>query len=336
MNTPCVKIMVTGAAGFIGYHLAERLLSEGQAVVGVDNLNAYYDPSLKHARVARLMGHKMRHGRFEFVRLDLAHRRAAEALFESHEFDVVIHLAAQAGVGHSIGHPHTFVESNISGFLNVLEGCRRARVRHLIYASSSSVYGGNSKMPFAEADRCDHPISLYAVTKRSNELMAHSYTHLFGLPTTGLRFFTVYGPWGRPDMAPYRFAHAIHTGKRIDIYNYGRARRDFTYVDDAVEAVFRLAEREPCGCRLFNIGNACPVELMEFVHTLEAAMGKRARRRFLPAQIGDVAATHADVEDLFRAVEYRPSTPLRVGVARFAAWYESQNRSQHAAAARSL
>ena len=326
MNT-----LVTGAAGFIGYHVAEHLLSEGHSVVGVDNLNAYYDPRLKRARLARLM----RHNRFEAVRLDLAGRRATEALFESRKFDVVIHMAAQAGVRHSIDHPHIFVESNISAFLNVLEGCRRTRVRHLIYASSSSVYG-DTRTPCLEANRCDSPLSLYAATKRSNELMAHSYTHLFELPTTGLRFFTVYGPWGRPDMAPYRFAHAIDTGKRIYIYNYGRARRDFTYVDDAVEAVLRLTVSEPSGCRLFNVGNACPVELMQFLHTLEAAMGKRARRHFLPAQKGDVAATHADVEELFRAIEYRPSTPLSVGVARFVAWYESQNRSQHAAAARSL
>jgi UDP-glucuronate 4-epimerase len=320
-----VKILVTGAAGFIGYHVAERLLSEGRDVVGVDNLNPYYDPRLKRARLARLR----RHDRFEFVRLDLTDRRAAETLFEGHSFDRVVHLAAQAGVRHSIDHPHAFIESNITGFLNVLEGSRRVGARHLLYASSSSVYGGTK-------DRCDQPISLYAATKRSNELMAHSYTHLFGLPTTGLRFFTVYGPWGRPDMAPFRFARAIDRGKRIRIYNYGRAQRDFTYIDDAVEAVYRLAEREPRGYRLFNIGNACPVGLMEFVHTLEAAMGKRARKRFLPAQKGDVAATHADVEELFRETGFRPSTPLRAGLERFVAWYDAQNYSQHAAAAGSF
>jgi UDP-glucuronate 4-epimerase len=324
-----MKTLVTGAAGFIGYHVAERLLSEGRAVAGVDNLNAYYDPGLKRARLARLM----RHDQFEFVCMDLASRRAVEALFENHAFDVVVHLAAQAGVRHSIRHPHAFIESNLTGFLNVLEGSRRARVRHLLYASSSSVYG-SAETPLSEADRCDHPLSLYAATKKSNELMAHSYTHLFQLPTTGLRFFTVYGPWGRPDMAPFRFARAIANAKRIDIHNYGRARRDFTYVEDAVEAVFRLMEREPAGYRLFNIGNAQPVELMEFVHTLESVMGKRARKRFLPAQKGDVAATHADVEELFRAIGFRPSTPLREGVERFVAWYDTQNHSQYAAAAR--
>ncbi len=304
------KTLVTGAAGFIGYHVAERLLSEGHAVVGVDNLNPYYDPRLKRARLARLA----RHTRFEFKHLDLAERRAAEALFENHQFNVVVHLAAQAGVRYLIENPHAYVESNITGFLNVLEGSRRVGARHLLYASSSSVYGGTK-------DRCDQPISLYAATKRANELMAHSYTHLFGVPTTGLRFFTVYGPWGRPDMAPFRFAQAIERGERIDIYNYGRMQRDFTYVDDAAEAVARLVEREPCGYRLFDIGAGDPVGLMEFVHTLEDALGKRACKRFLPMQKGDVAATRADVEALYHATGYRPSTPLQTGVDRFVSWY---------------
>jgi UDP-glucuronate 4-epimerase len=323
-----MQTLITGAAGFIGYHVAERLLSQGHTVLGIDNLNPYYDPRLKRARLARLA----RHARFEFKHLDLAERQATEALFEDHPFSVVVHLAAQAGVRYSIENPHAYVESNITGFLHVLEGARRARIRHLIYASSSSVYGG--------ALGCDRPVSLYAATKRANELMAHSYTHLFGIPTTGLRFFTVYGPWGRPDMAPYRFARAIDRGERVDIFNYGRMQRDFTYVDDVVEGVVRLTEAEPRGYRLFNIGSAAPVGLMEFVHTLEDALGKRARKRFLPMQKGDVVATHADVEELFHATGYRPSTPLKTGVERFVSWYrdwqaqnEAQSIIQHSAVA---
>jgi UDP-glucuronate 4-epimerase len=330
------KTLVTGAAGFIGYHVAERLLSQGHSVVGIDNLNPYYDPRLKRARLARLA----QHARFEFVHLDLAERRAAERLFETHPFGVVIHLAAQAGVRYSIENPHAYVESNITGFLHVLEGSRRARIRHLLYASSSSVYGSSV---YGGTDHCDRPVSLYAATKRANELMAHTYTHLFGVPTTGLRFFTVYGPWGRPDMAPYRFARAIDRGERIDIYNYGRMHRDFTYVDDAVEAVLRLVECEPCGYRLFDIGGGDPVGLMEFVRTLEEALGKRARKRFLPMQKGDVAATHAEVEELYNATGYRPSTPLQTGVGRFVAWYrdwhlrhEVQSISQHSVTAARL
>ncbi len=311
-----MKTLITGAAGFIGYHVAERLLSQGHSVLGIDNLNPYYDPRLKRARLARLAHHP----RFEFKHLDLAERRATETLFESHVFGVVVHLAAQAGVRYSIENPHAYIASNITGFLHVLEGARRARVRHLIYASSSSVYGG--------VTRCDRPVSLYAATKRANELMAHSYTHLFAVPTTGLRFFTVYGPWGRPDMAPYRFARAIDRGERIDLFNYGRMQRDFTYVDDVVESVARLVERAPCGYRLFDIGANDPVGLMEFVHTLEDALGKRARKRFLPMQKGDVAATRADVEELYNATGYQPSTPLRTGVERFVDWYRDW-QSQH-------
>lgn len=318
-------ILVTGAAGFIGYHVAERLLSQGYAVVGVDNLNPYYDPQLKRARLARLAGYV----HFQFVHLDLAERGATETLFESREFGVVVHLAAQAGVRYSIENPHAYIESNVTGFLHVLEGCRQARLAHLMYASSSSVYAGG--------DRCDRPVSLYAATKRANELMAHSYTHLFGVPTTGLRFFTVYGPWGRPDMAPYRFVEAIERGERIDIYNYGRMQRDFTYVDDVVEGVVRLVERPPAGYRLFDIGGANPVGLMEFVHTLEEALGKRARKRFLAMQQGDVAATRANVEELYNATGYRPSTPLQTGVERLVAWYRDwhafQNIAQHSVAA---
>jgi UDP-glucuronate 4-epimerase len=321
-----MNLLVTGAAGFLGYHVACRLLSAGERVTGVDNLNAYYDPRLKRARLERLK----RHSGFEFQRVDLADRAAAEALFARREFDAIVHLAAQAGVRHSLDNPHAYTESNITGFLNVLEGARRRRAGHLIYASSSSVYGssaygGNFKTPastpFSIRDRCDTPISLYAATKRANELMAHCYTHLFQIPTTGLRFFTVYGPWGRPDMAPYRFARAIDLGRPIDIFNYGRMRRDFTYVDDVAESVARLIERGPRGCRLFNIGGGSPAPLMEFVHGLEAALGKRARKRFLPMQKGDVAATHADVEDLYAWTGFRPSTPLSTGIERFIAWY---------------
>ena len=312
-----MRILVTGAAGFLGYHVAARLLALGHPVVGADNLNAYYDPRLKRARLRRLE----RWHRFEFTRVELGVRAAAEALFERERFDLVVHLAAQAGVRYSINHPHAFLESNLAGFLNVLEGARGSRVGHLIYASSSSVYAGSTKVPFEISDRCDRPVSLYAATKRANELMAHSYTHLFGVPTTGLRFFTVYGPWGRPDMAPWRFAEAIARERRIDIYNYGRMQRDFTYVDDVVEGVVRLAERAPAGYRLFNIGSSAPVTLLDFVHALEAALGQRARKRFLPMQKGDVVATHADVEDLFEATGFRPATTVETGVERFVAWY---------------
>ena len=312
-----MRILVTGAAGFLGYHVAARLLALGHPVLGADNLNAYYDPRLKRARLRRLE----RWRGFEFTCVELGERSAAEALFEREPFELVVHLAAQAGVRYSINHPHAFLESNLAGFLNVLEGARRSRVGHLIYASSSSVYAGATHVPFETGDRCDHPVSLYAATKRANELMAHSYSHLFGVPTTGLRFFTVYGPWGRPDMAPWRFAEAIAQGRRIDIYNYGRMQRDFTYVDDVVEGVVRLAERGPAGYRLFNIGASAPVRLLDFVHALETAFGQRARKRFLPMQPGDVVATHADIQDLFGATGFRPATAIETGVERFVAWY---------------
>jgi len=319
-----MKVLVTGAAGFIGYHVALRLLSVGDCVTGVDNLNSYYDPRLKRARLEQLD----RHSGFEFQLVDLAGRTASEALFAGRKFDAIVHLAAQAGVRHSLDNPHAFTESNITGFLNVLEGARRGRAGHLIYASSSSVYGsGNSrKIPFSIDDRCDWPISLYAATKRANELMAHCYTHLYEIPTTGLRFFTVYGPWGRPDMAPYRFARAIDLGRQIDIYNYGRMFRDFTYAGDVAESVARLVERSPQGYRLFNIGGGSPVALMDFVHALEGALGKRARKRFLPMQKGDVPLTHADVEDLYAFTGFRPSTPLVAGIERFIAWYRDWAR----------
>jgi UDP-glucuronate 4-epimerase len=313
-----MRTLVTGAAGFIGYHVCERLLTEGRQVLGIDNLNAYYDPGLKRARLARLT----RHPGFEFTVTDIGHRAALEALFAREAFGNVIHLAAQPGVRDSIEHPHACVEANLTGFLNVLEGCRWARVRQLIYASSSSVYGSNSKLPFSTADPVDSPISLYAASKRANELMAHCYSHLYGLATTGLRFFTVYGPWGRPDMAPFRFAAAILSGKAIDVYNYGRMWRDFTYIDDIAEGVLRIAAREPAGYQLFNVASSQPVGLMEFIAELEGALGRRARKRFLPAQPGDLIATHADVEDFWRAAGYRPSTPLAAGIERFARWYQ--------------
>jgi len=312
-----MNILVTGAAGFIGYHAAQRLLGQGRRVVGVDNLNPYYDPALKRARLSRLTVHP----RFQFVESDLSHRAATEALFARESFDLVLHLAAQAGVRYSIENPHAYTEANITGFLNVLEGCRRGGVPRLIYASSSSVYGGNTKTPFAVGDPVDTPVSLYAATKRANELMAHCYTHLYGFAATGLRFFTVYGPWGRPDMAPFRFAEAIERCARIDIYNYGRMLRDFTYVDDIVEGLVRVVDRPQAGHHLYNIGNSSPVGLMEFVHAMELALGKRARRRFMPLQAGDVLATHADVEDFCAYTEFRPETPVEEGVARFAHWY---------------
>jgi UDP-glucuronate 4-epimerase len=313
-----MKILITGAAGFIGYHVAERLLAEGRQVLGIDNLNAYYDSGLKRARLARLA----KHPEFRFAPLDIAERAAMETLFARETFGTVIHLAAQAGVRYSIENPHAYASANLTGFLHVLEGCRRGRVRHLIYASSSSVYGGNTKMPFAVSDPVDSPVSLYAATKRANELMAHCYGHLYDLPATGLRFFTVYGPWGRPDMAPFRFAAAILTGQTIEVYNYGRMWRDFTYVDDISEGVARMAAQEPAGCRLFNVGNGQPVGLMDFIAELEGALGRRARKRFLPLQPGDVIATHADVEDFWRAAGFRPSTPIATGIERFARWYQ--------------
>jgi len=313
-----MKTLITGAAGFIGYHVAERLLAEGRQVLGIDNLNAYYDPGLKRARLARLE----RHPQFELACIDIADRAAIEAVFAREAFGNVIHLAAQAGVRYSTENPHACAEANLTGFLHVLEGCRRSRARHLIYASSSSVYGGSTKLPFSTADPVDSPISLYAATKRANELMAHCYSHLYDLPATGLRFFTVYGPWGRPDMAPFRFAAAILRGEAIEVYNYGRMWRDFTYIDDIAEGVLRMAAQEPAGYRLFNVGNSQPVGLLDFIGELEGALGCRARKRFLPLQPGDVVATHADVEDFWRATGFRPATPLADGIERFARWYQ--------------
>jgi UDP-glucuronate 4-epimerase len=312
-----VNILVTGAAGFIGYHVSQRLLGQGRRVVGIDNLNGYYDPALKRVRLARLTVHP----RFQFIEADIANTLAANSIFERAQFDVVLHLAAQAGVRYSLENPHAYTHSNITGFLNVIEGCRHRQIPRLIYASSSSVYGGNQKSPFTVGDPVDTPVSLYAATKRANELMAHCYTHLFGFAATGLRFFTVYGPWGRPDMAPSRFANAIESGARIDIYNYGRMQRDFTYIDDIVEGLTRTVDRPHSGHRLYNIGNCSPVDLLDFVRELEKAFGKRAPRRFMPMQPGDVLSTEADVEAFCEYTGFRPKTSIEEGVGRFVDWY---------------
>jgi len=321
-----VTTLVTGAAGFIGYHLAARLLAEGCRVVGVDNLNSYYDPRLKRTRLRLLAAHPA----FEFVEADLADRPAAEALFaqraKKDAYQVVIHLAAQAGVRHSLENPHAYTESNVTAFLHVLEGCRRSKIGRLIYASSSSVYAGNRKTPFAVGDPVETPVSLYAATKRAGELMAHSYSHLFGIATTGLRFFTVYGPWGRPDMAPCKFVDAIERDEVIDLYNYGRMQRDFTYVDDIVEGLVRVIERPHSGYRLYNVGHGSPVGLLEFVHVVEKALGKRARKRFLPMPPGDVISTHAEVEDFFQYTGFHPATPVGLGVDRLVAWHRDYMR----------
>ena len=326
--------LVTGAAGFIGYHVAQRLLSDGHAVVGVDNLNDYYDVQLKEARLARLQSQPA----FSFLKLDLADRAGMEALFSGSAFAGVVNLAAQAGVRYSLTNPHAYLNSNLAGFLNVLEGCRHRRVGHLVYASSSSVYGANTRMPFSEQANVDHPVSLYAATKKANELMAHSYAHLYGLPCTGLRFFTVYGPWGRPDMALFLFTRAILEGRPIDVFNYGRHKRDFTYIDDIVEGVVRVLGKPPAPdpawngdqpnpassrapYRLYNIGNNQPVELMRVIELLEAALGKRAQKNFLPMQVGDVPDTFANVDDLMEAVGFRPATSIEEGVRRFVEWY---------------
>jgi UDP-glucuronate 4-epimerase len=328
------RILLTGVAGFIGYHLAERLLARGDEVVGLDNLNDYYDVRLKQARQARLEG---RPG-FRFVRIDLADRTAIESLFAGGGFDAVLHMAAQAGVRYSLTHPHAYVQSNLVGFINVLEGCRHQGVRHLVYASSSSVYGANTRLPFSVHDNVDHPISLYAASKKANELMAHTYAHLYRLPCTGLRFFTVYGPWGRPDMAYFKFTRAILAGEPIEVYNEGRMQRDFTYIDDIVEGVIRVLDRIPqpnpgwsgerpdsassnAPYRLYNIGNHSPVELERFIAVLEEALGRKALRRLLPMQPGDVPATYADVADLQRDVGFSPATPIEEGLRRFVAWY---------------
>ncbi|MCX7396833.1 MAG: NAD-dependent epimerase [Planctomycetales bacterium] len=331
------NILVTGAAGFIGMHTATRLLDRGDTVVGLDNLNDYYQPRLKHDRLALLEG---RSG-FSFQKLALEDRDGINRLFETHRFDRVIHLAAQAGVRYSLTNPQAYVDANLVGFVNILEACRHQQVAHLTYASSSSVYGANRKIPFSVEDRVDHPVSLYAATKKANELMAHTYSHLFALPTTGLRFFTVYGPWGRPDMAMWMFTKAILAGRPIDVFNHGRMKRDFTFVDDIVEGVIRTSDTIPtaqtvasdaddCGTaapyRVYNIGNNQPVELMHLIETLESALGQKAEKNMLPMQPGDVPATYANIDALQRDVGFRPSTPIEVGVKKFVAWYKSYHQ----------
>jgi UDP-glucuronate 4-epimerase len=329
-----MTILVTGAAGFIGMHVSQILLARGDTVVGLDNLNDYYDPTLKDARLARLAPH----AGFRFVKMDVADREGIAALFAAERFDRVVHLAAQAGVRYSIQNPHAYIDSNIVGFTNILEGCRHNGVQHLAYASSSSVYGGNTLMPFSEHHSVDHPISLYAATKKANELMAHTYSHLFGLPTTGLRFFTVYGPWGRPDMALFLFTKAIIEGRPINVFNHGKMIRDFTYIDDIAEGVVRVLDRTATGdpaydpdkadparssapYRVFNIGNHAPIQLMSFIEAIEQSVGQEAVKNFMPMQDGDVPATHADVEELAAWTDFRPAMPVPEGIQRFVAWY---------------
>ena len=332
--TAKLPILVTGVAGFIGFHLARRLLDDGHTVLGLDNLNDYYDVSLKEARLALLRDHV----RFDFVKLDLGNRLAMDSLFAGNSFQRVVHLAAQAGVRYSLVNPHAYVDSNLVGFLHILEGCRARSVPHLVYASSSSVYGANTSMPFSVHHNVDHPLSLYAATKKANELMAHTYAHLYGLPCTGLRFFTVYGPWGRPDMALFAFTRKILAGEPIDVYNYGRHRRDFTYIDDIVEGVVRVMDRIPAPdpgwdserpnpgtssapWRVYNIGNHTAVELERYIQVLEQCLGRTAERRLLPMQPGDVPDTWADISALEADVGYAPSTRIETGVKRFVEWY---------------
>lgn len=329
------KTLVTGAAGFIGYHLSRYLLEKGIEVIGIDNLNPYYDVRLKKSRLEQLSGFK----KFYFYKTDISDRTAMEKMFYEHYFDVVVHLAAQAGVRYSIENPHAYIESNLVGFINILEGCRKIKVRHLVFASSSSVYGANTKMPFSVHHNVDHPVSLYAATKKANELMAHTYSHLYGLCCTGLRFFTAYGPWGRPDMALFLFTEAILKGNPIKVFNNGWMKRDFTYIDDIVEGVFRIMSRLPepdpawsgenpdpgtsyVNYRLYNIGNNCPVELMEFIGILEKILGKEAKKEFLELQPGDVPATYADIDDIVKDTGFKPQIPIETGIERFVKWYK--------------
>ncbi|MBS3942881.1 MAG: NAD-dependent epimerase [Dethiobacter sp.] len=330
------QILITGCAGFIGFHLARRLLEEGETIVGLDNLNNYYDVQLKADRLILLRNYK----NFTFTKASLEDTKLLVELFEAYPFERVIHLAAQAGVRYSLQNPHAYIEANLTGFLNILEGCRRTAVRHLIYASSSSVYGANTKMPFSRHHNVDHPVSLYAATKKANELMAHTYSHLYGLPATGLRFFTVYGPWGRPDMALFIFTRAILEGKPIKIFNYGQMKRDFTYVDDIVEGITRLIDRIPAPnpswsgdapdpgssyapYRIYNIGHNKPEELLHFIAVLEKELGKRATKEYLPLQPGDVVETCADIDDLYQDTGFKPVTPIEEGIAEFVTWYRS-------------
>lgn len=331
-----MKILVTGSAGFIGYHLSQRLLSRGDKVIGLDNINDYYDVSLKEARLELLK----QQNNFSFYKLDLADQQRIEKLFQDHQFEIVVNLAAQAGVRYSLKNPHAYINSNIVGFTNILEGCRYSQVKHLVFASSSSVYGANTKIPFSVHDNVDHPISLYAASKKSNELMAHTYSHLYNLPTTGLRFFTVYGPWGRPDMALFLFTKAILSGQPINVFNYGKMRRDFTYIDDIIEGVTRVIDNLPqpnpdwsgenpdpgtskAPYKIYNIGNNNPVELLHFIEVIESCLGMKAKRNMLPMQPGDVPINYADVDDLMKDVGFKPNTPIEVGVQRFMDWYKN-------------
>jgi len=335
------KILVTGAAGFIGYHLSSQLLAQGMQVIGLDNLNNYYDTSLKHSRLNQLKGNP----NFSFHHIDLKNTEQVLDLFKNETPEFVVHLAAQAGVRYSLENPHAYIESNVQGFLNILEGCRHYPVKHLIFASSSSVYGANTKMPFSTTDSVDHPVSLYAATKKSNELMAHTYAHLYQIPVTGLRFFTVYGPYGRPDMAYFLFTKAILSGEPIKVFNDGKMKRDFTYIDDIVEGIVRLIPKAPkankdwdrskpkpsssfAPYRIFNIGNNQPVELLSFIQVLEKALGKEAKKEFLPMQDGDVEATFADVDDLMREVDFKPSTSIETGLTKFVEWYKQYYKNE--------
>lgn len=333
-----MKILVTGVAGFIGFHVANYLLSRGDTVIGIDNINDYYDIRLKQGRLQELATNK-NSALLTFIKMDIADRSAMEILFADQQFDKVIHLAAQAGVRYSIENPHAYIDSNIVGFMNILEGCRHNKVQHLVYASSSSVYGANESMPFSVQDNVDHPVSLYAASKKANELMAHTYSHLYGLATTGLRFFTVYGPWGRPDMALFKFTQAILQGEAIDVYNYGNHRRDFTYIDDIVKGIILSLDQQVCGntawngqkpdpstskapWKIYNIGAQTPVKLLEFIETLESALGKTAHKNLLPLQPGDVPDTYADVSALNIDVGYQPTTNLVEGIEKFVNWYK--------------
>jgi len=336
MNFKFNKVLVTGAAGFIGYHLSKRLLENGFSVTGIDNLNSYYDVSLKEARLKKLKPFE----NFSFFKEDISNKGSMERVFESNHFDVVVNLAAQAGVRYSLENPQAYIDANIVGFVNILECCRYNGVKHLVFASSSSVYGANTKMPFSVHHNVDHPVSLYAASKKANELMAHTYSHLYGLPCTGLRFFTVYGPWGRPDMALFLFTKAILEEKPIKIFNHGRMQRDFTYIDDIIEGVVRVMGRLPepnpnwsgddpdpgtsyANYKIYNIGNNNPVELMEFIAVIEKVLGKEAKKEFLDLQPGDVPATYADVDDLIKDVGFKPSTPIETGIKRFIEWFKA-------------
>lgn len=333
-----MKVLVTGAAGFIGFHISAYLIARGDTVVGIDNLNDYYDVNLKLGRLKELAKHDNTH-LFSFVQLDIADREKISTLFANEQFDKVINLAAQAGVRYSIENPHAYIDSNIVGFLNILEGCRHNAIKHLVYASSSSVYGANETMPFSAKDNVDHPVSLYAASKKANELMAHTYSHLYNLPTTGLRFFTVYGPWGRPDMALFKFTKAILNGEPIDVYNFGNHRRDFTYIDDIVEGIILALDQNVSGnkdwsglspdpstskapWKIYNIGAHTPINLLKFIETLESALGEKAIKNLLPMQAGDVPDTYADVSALTHDLGYKPKTDLTSGVGRFVQWYK--------------